>query len=92
MKIFNFFGKGKTKIIEEKLPVGQKGTLDYREYSEETKQMMMKYLRRKGYGDYMHWNNWIKVEWVNQGKQYEKMGSSLISCYTFEKKKELNAK
>lgn len=83
----------KESEIKKLYPNGQPGTLNYHEYDEETKQMMMKYLRRKGYGDYMHWNNWIKVEWyTDRTKQYEKMGSSLISCYESEKKKETKHK
>mgnify|MGYP001366192999 CR=1 FL=1 len=76
---------------EEQIPKGQKGTLNYQPYSDEEKEMMMEYLRSKGWCDYMHWNNWIKEEWIHdKTKQYEKMGNSLLVCYKNEKTKETN--
>ncbi len=89
--LMNLLKKESTTKIET-LPKGQKGTLNYQTYSDEEKKKMTKYLRKRGYEDWMHWNNWIKTEWIKQQKKYDTMGSSLLSCYLTEKKKENNQK
>jgi len=42
---------------------------------------MASILKESGWETWYHDDNWIKVEWVQQGKRYDMMGRSTESAY-----------
>jgi len=66
-----------------------KGTLHYRDYSNNERKMMQKYVRTKGWTDLWHWNNWVKVEWIDDPKKnVDWMGVDLKTVFSNEQKNE----
>jgi len=62
-----------------------KGTLEYRNYSNEERIKMSKFLRNRGWQDLWHWNNWVKTEWFDSHTiNIDYAGLSLKTAYLNE--------